>query len=160
MELANAGWNRRLSPGVELIGSRAHQNMAEAWYTIDRRIQVTVGWAFGASGPTYLEMQGWRGGDMAIIDRNDALRHLPIGHARSVLRPYIEEWALARARKEIGDLPKRTDTEEQYQLSATAYRRLVELGVVRTNEVLSQWSGASVETWTARVRRMRRDGLL
>lgn len=87
------------------------------------------------------------------------LRAIPMAHARALMRDRHEQLSVIDVRRDITPLPARVDTDRDYVHVATAY---VALGAVSVEPIkrLSEWSGESIDTWSARLRRARAKGIL
>lgn len=87
------------------------------------------------------------------------LRAIPMAHARALMRDRHEQLSVIDVRRDITPLPVRVETDRDYVHVASAY---VALGAVSVEPIkrLSEWSGESVDTWSARLRRARAKGIL
>jgi hypothetical protein len=87
------------------------------------------------------------------------LRAIPMAHARALMRDRHEQLSVADVRQEITPLPARVESDSDYLHVACAY---VALGHTSVEPIkrLSEWSGESVDTWSARLRRARAKGIL
>ncbi|MET3945793.1 hypothetical protein ABIB49_000468 [Arthrobacter sp. UYCu512] len=87
------------------------------------------------------------------------LRAIPMAHARSLMRDRHERLSVASVRNEITPLPARVESDSDYVHVASAYVALGQTSVEPIKR-LSEWSGESSETWSARLRRARSKGIL
>lgn len=87
------------------------------------------------------------------------LRSIPMAHARALMRDRHEQLSVADVRSGITPLPSRVESDRDYVHVAAAY---VALGGVSVEPIkrLSEWTGESVDTWSARLRRARAKGIL
>lgn len=87
------------------------------------------------------------------------LRSIPLSHARALMRDRHEQLSVAQVKEDITPLPSRVETDRDYVHVASAY---VALGPISVEPIkrLSEWSGESVDTWSARLRRARAKGIL
>lgn len=87
------------------------------------------------------------------------LRSIPMAHARALMREKHEQLAVAHIRDGITPFPARVETDHDYVHIAAAY---VALGQVSVEPIkrLAEWSGESIDTWSARLRRARAKGIL
>jgi hypothetical protein len=87
------------------------------------------------------------------------LRSIPMAHARALMRERHEQLSVAKLREEITPFPGRIESNADYVHVATAY---VALGATSVEPIkrLSEWTGESVDTWSARLRRARTRGIL
>jgi hypothetical protein len=87
------------------------------------------------------------------------LRAIPMAHARALMREQHEQLSVADVRREITPLPARVESDSDYVHVASAYVALGQTSVEPIKR-LSEWSGESSETWSARLRRARSKGIL
>lgn len=87
------------------------------------------------------------------------LRAVPMAHARALMRDRHEQLSVVDVRRDITPLPARVETDRDYVHVASAY---VALGKVSVEPIkrLAEWSGESIDTWSARLRRARAKGIL
>ncbi|WP_275778033.1 hypothetical protein [Paenarthrobacter sp. Y-19] len=87
------------------------------------------------------------------------LRSIPMAHARALMRDRHEQLSVAALKDEITPLPARVDSEADYVHVSCAY---VALGSCSVEPIkrLAEWTGESVDTWSARLRRARAKGIL
>lgn len=87
------------------------------------------------------------------------LRSIPMAHARALMRDRHEQLSVAKLREEMTPFPARVESDSDYVHIATAY---VALGATSVEPIkrLSEWTGESVDTWSARLRRARTRGIL
>lgn len=87
------------------------------------------------------------------------LRSIPMAHARALMRDRHEQLSVASIRYGISPLPSRVESEADYIHVASAY---VALGSCSVEPIkrLGEWTGESVDTWSARLRRARAKGIL
>lgn len=87
------------------------------------------------------------------------LRSIPMAHARALMRDRHEQLSVAALKDEITPLPARVDSETDYVHVSCAY---VALGSCSVEPIkrLAEWTGESVDTWSARLRRARAKGIL
>ncbi|MFJ4266268.1 hypothetical protein ACIPY1_06890 [Paenarthrobacter nicotinovorans] len=87
------------------------------------------------------------------------LRSIPMAHARALMRDRHEQLSVASIKDEITPLPMRVETEAEYVHISAAY---VALGSCSVEPIkrLAEWSGESMDTWSARLRRARARGIL
>ncbi|MFF1831517.1 hypothetical protein [Paenarthrobacter sp. NPDC058040] len=87
------------------------------------------------------------------------LRSIPMAHARALMRDRHEQLSVASIKDEITPLPTRVDSETDYVHVSSAY---VALGSCSVEPIkrLAEWTGESVDTWSARLRRARSKGIL
>lgn len=87
------------------------------------------------------------------------LRSIPMAHARALMREHHERLSVADIRRGITPFPSRVETDRDYTHVASAYVALCEVSVEPIKR-LSEWSGESIDTWSARLRRARAKGIL
>ncbi|MCO4273783.1 hypothetical protein NG701_04955 [Pseudarthrobacter sp. HLT3-5] len=87
------------------------------------------------------------------------LRSIPMAHARALLREHHEQLSVADLRRDITPFPSRVETDRDYTHVAAAYVALGEVSVEPIKR-LAEWSGESIDTWSARLRRARAKGIL
>lgn len=87
------------------------------------------------------------------------LRSIPLAHAKALMQERYEQINLADIQRRLPDLPSRVETDSDYIHIAAAYEALAGVSVEPVRR-LSEWSGESVETWSARLRRARAKGIL
>lgn len=150
-----------------------------ARYRVDELL-VSIGWTVGHP------LGSFRGPDRLVIDPDletyadtygqgnnlglprtrafdgittSLLRKLPMAHAIALMRDRHEHLSVAQVRKEITPLPARVETDADYVHIASAY---VALGSTSVEPIkrLTEWTGESVDTWSARLRRARAKGIL
>ncbi|MCM0614477.1 hypothetical protein MOD31_00400 [Paenarthrobacter sp. TYUT067] len=87
------------------------------------------------------------------------LRSIPMAHARALMRDRHEQLSVASIKDEITPLPARVESEADYVHVSCAY---VALGSCSVEPIkrLAEWTGESVDTWSARLRRARAKGIL
>lgn len=87
------------------------------------------------------------------------LRSIPMAHARALMRNRHEQLSVASIKDEITPLPARVESEADYVHVSCAY---VALGSCSVEPIkrLAEWTGESVDTWSARLRRARAKGIL
>ncbi|MFE3453664.1 hypothetical protein ACFXJ8_32520 [Nonomuraea sp. NPDC059194] len=91
----------------------------------------------------------------------DILRAVPLGDARKVLAEWLPRLRAAFSPDDAPKpLPARVESPHDYTLVAAEYVRLVNAGERRPIHVMSEVSGVSRNTMSARVRRARDMGLL
>jgi hypothetical protein len=87
------------------------------------------------------------------------LRSIPMAHAKALMQERYEQINLADIQRRLRKLPSRVETDSQYIHIATAYQALAAVSVEPVKR-LNEWTGESVETWSARLRRARAKGIL
>lgn len=87
------------------------------------------------------------------------LRALPMAHARALMRERHEQLSVAEMQGDWTPLPSRVDSDRDYIHVAGAYVALGSASVEPLKR-LKDWSGESVETWGARLKRARARGIL
>ncbi|MBT2536246.1 hypothetical protein [Arthrobacter sp. ISL-69] len=87
------------------------------------------------------------------------LRSIPMAHARALMREHHEQLSVTDIRRDITPFPTRVETERDYTHIAAAYVALGEVSVEPIKR-LAEWSGESIDTWSARLRRARAKGIL
>lgn len=87
------------------------------------------------------------------------LRSIPMAHARALMRDHHEQLSVADIRRDITPFPSRVETDRDYTHVASAYVALGEVSVEPIKR-LAEWSGESIDTWSARLRRARSKGIL
>lgn len=91
---------------------------------------------------------------------SSVLRSVPIGHAQALMRGLHERLSLQDVERRITPLPSRVESERDYVHISAAYVDLVKSHSVQPIQRLSEWTGESVDTWFARLRRARTRGIL
>lgn len=142
--------------------------MLKAQYSV-HGLAVEIGWYVGH------EMGGFREPNKLTIDfdaeehtttgkgldgiTTSVLRSIPMAHARALMRARHEQLSVIDVRRDITPLPARVETDRDYVHIASAY---VALGDVSVEPIkrLAEWSGESIDTWSARLRRARAKGIL
>ncbi|GKV72035.1 hypothetical protein [Pseudarthrobacter sp. NCCP-2145] len=87
------------------------------------------------------------------------LRSIPMAHARALMRTHHEQLSVADVRDHFTPFPSRVDTDRDYIHVAGAYVALMEVSVEPIKR-LAEWTGESIDTWSARLRRARAKGIL
>jgi hypothetical protein len=87
------------------------------------------------------------------------LRSIPMAHARAFMREDHEQLSVAGARAEWAPFPTRVETDRDCVHVAGAYAALVQVSVEPIKR-LAEWTGESIDTWSARLRRARAKGIL
>lgn len=87
------------------------------------------------------------------------LRSIPMAHARALMRAQHEQLSVADVRQSYTPFPSRVDTDRDYVHVAAAYVALMEVSVEPIKR-LAEWTGESIDTWSARLRRARAKGIL
>lgn len=87
------------------------------------------------------------------------LRSIPMAHAKALMQERYEQINLADIQRHLRKLPSRVEKDSDYIHIATAYQALAAVSVEPVKR-LSEWTGESVETWSARLRRARSKGIL
>ncbi|MHA7299512.1 hypothetical protein [Pseudarthrobacter sp. MDT3-1] len=108
---------------------------------------------YGLTPPGERQTEAWDGITTSV------LRAMPMAHARALMRDRHEQLSVVDVRRDITPLPSRVETDRDYVHVATAY---VALGAVSVEPIkrLAEWTGESVDTWSARLRRARAKGIL
>lgn len=91
---------------------------------------------------------------------SSVLRAVPIGHAMALMRGTHERLSLQDVEHGITPLPTRVVSDWDYAHISAAYVDLVRSHSVQPIQRLSDWTGESVDTWFARLRRARAKGIL
>ncbi|MFJ6155602.1 hypothetical protein ACIQF8_01525 [Pseudarthrobacter sp. NPDC092184] len=91
---------------------------------------------------------------------SSVLRSVPIRHAQALMRGLHERLSLQDVEQRITPLPSRVESEKDYVHISAAYVDLVKSHSVQPIQRLSEWTGESVDTWFARLRRARTRGIL
>lgn len=87
------------------------------------------------------------------------LRSIPMAHAKALMQERYEQISVAEIHRDLSPLPSRVETDHDYAHIAAAYVALAGVSVEPVKK-LAEWSGESVETWSARLRRARTKGIL
>lgn len=87
------------------------------------------------------------------------LRAIPMAHARALMREQYEQLSAAGIRRDMTPFPARVETDRDYTHVAAAYVALGEVSVEPIKRLV-EWSGESIDTWSARLRRARAKGIL
>lgn len=87
------------------------------------------------------------------------LRSIPMAHARALMRTHHEQLSVADVRKHLMPFPSRVESDRDYTHVAIAYVALVDVSVEPIKR-LAEWTGESIDTWSARLRRARAKGIL
>lgn len=87
------------------------------------------------------------------------LRSIPMAHARALMRKHHEQLSVASVRDAWTPLPSRVETDRDYVYVAAAYVALMKASVEPIKR-LAEWTGESIDTWSARLRRARAKGIL
>lgn len=177
-----------LPVGVEHIGGReplvTDVELGERTWTIvfteyrAKDLRIRIGWDVGhprgiSRNPSMLDVQleamhrGGepflnRGGRGETVDgiTTAVLRSVPMAHARAFLRPTYEELALREVEGLAKELPGRVESVGDYLLISLVYLALSEGRTDQPVRQLAAWTGESVETWSARIRRARARGYI
>ncbi|MCQ1988053.1 hypothetical protein [Arthrobacter sp. zg-Y844] len=88
------------------------------------------------------------------------LRAIPMAHARALMRERHEQLTVGGLRQELSPLPSRVESDRDYVHISMAYVALVNGSSVEPIKRLAEWTGESVDTWSARLRRARTKGIL
>lgn len=87
------------------------------------------------------------------------LRSIPMAHARAFMRNRHEQLSAADVRNDWTPFPSRVETDRDYIHVAGAYGSLVQVSVEPIKR-LAEWTGESIDTWSARLRRARAKGII
>lgn len=87
------------------------------------------------------------------------LRSIPMAHARALMRDPHEQLSVADLRQSLMPFPSRVESDRDYTHVAAAYVALMEVSVEPIKR-LTEWTGESIDTWSARLRRARAKGIL
>lgn len=88
------------------------------------------------------------------------LRAIPMAHARALMRERHEQLTVGSLRQALAPLPSRVESDRDYVHISMAYVALVNGPSVEPIKRLAEWTGESVDTWAARLRRARTRGIL
>lgn len=83
------------------------------------------------------------------------LRSVPMAHARALMRDRYEQLAVLTLQSALSPLPRRVESDRDYVHVAMAYVALVNGASIEPLKRLSEWTGESDDTWSARLRRAR-----
>jgi hypothetical protein len=126
-----------------------------ATYVYKDGTRITISWDTGYYNPNRVLIDTGREGATVA-----SLRGVPMEHAKRVLRPYIEKWALRQTVERLGTLPTRLQYREDYYKVAQAYVLLHSFGSIEPIRRLVEWTGESPDTWSARLRRAKARGYI
>lgn len=87
------------------------------------------------------------------------LRSIPMAHAKALMQERYEQLSIAEIQRDLSPLPERVEKDRDYVHIAAAYAALAGVSVEPVKR-LHEWTGESVETWSARLRRARAKGIL
>ncbi|MEV7607251.1 hypothetical protein AB0N65_17600 [Paenarthrobacter sp. NPDC089322] len=87
------------------------------------------------------------------------LRSIPMAHAIALMQDRYEQISVADVHRAFSPLPPRVESDRDYAHIAAAYVALAGVSLEPVKK-LRDWSGESVETWSARLRRARAKGIL
>lgn len=141
-------------------------------------LNVVIGWIIGHPmgdfrEPNSLEIGfdafGYAMADDDSVERTEraafegittsVLRSIPMAHAKALMQERYEQISIAEIRSSLSPLPSRVETEQDYVHMAVAYVAVAAVSVEPVKR-LAEWTGESVETWSARLRRARAKGIL
>ncbi len=176
----------QLAPKVEYLGHpdgpdvQTHDDGGVAFTVLRARyrvhgLRVEIGWVVGHLMGNFrepnqlsidfdsmdyaLSQDGERQAEAWDGITTSVLRAIPMAHARALMRDRHEQLSVIDVRRDITPLPARVETDRDYIHVASAY---VALGAVSVEPIkrLAEWSGESIDTWSARLRRARAKGIL
>ncbi|WP_157360933.1 hypothetical protein [Arthrobacter sp. EPSL27] len=87
------------------------------------------------------------------------LRSIPMAHAKALMQERYEQMSIADIQGALSPMPSRVETDNDYVHIAAAYEALAGVSIEPVKR-LGEWTGESVETWSARLRRARAKGIL
>lgn len=173
----------QLAPNVRYLGSKDGPDevqtrmdgltlpMLQARYSV-HGLMVEIGWVVGHPMGSFREPNrltidfdaeeyAKSPGAANALDgiTTSILRSIPMAHARALMRARHEQLSVRDVRRDITPLPARVETDRDYVHVASAYVALGNLSVEPIKR-LAEWSGESVDTWSARLRRARGKGIL
>lgn len=87
------------------------------------------------------------------------LRKLPVAHAQALMRDRYESLVVDEVRRLMTPLPPRVEDDDDYVHIASTYVALTSASMEPVRR-LAEWTGTSVDTWFARLKRARARGIL
>lgn len=87
------------------------------------------------------------------------LRKLPVAHAQALMRDRYESLVVDEVKRLMTPLPPRVEDDRDYVHIASAYVALASASMEPVRR-LAEWTGTSVDTWFARLKRARARGIL